>query len=700
MKKNRPKTAIKPAKEQITAPTIADTKCIAYTTYMPWIVASLIVILTILFYLPVMKNGFVNWDDAEAIIENLHIRTLTVASLQWMFTSFLTGNWIPLTWFSFTLDYMVGGLNAAVYHGHNLILHAINSVLVFFLCLNLLKVVNISTHQIKRRGIVTPEVVAAALASLLFALHPIHVESVAWVTERKDLLCGMFFFASLLVYLDFASSGRQKTWKWWVCLGLFALALLAKPMAITLPLVLLLIDAWLVYMPLEPGIKREPIKIPNILWEKIPFFMLSIVFAGITLAAQSHAGAVVDIVTLSLDFRLMNAFHSLVFYIGKMVLPLDLVPFYPIGHQGFESFSAVNIFAFLVVACISVICFFYRKSRPYLAICWLYYVITLLPVLGILQVGGQAAADRYSYIPSVSLLLLFSTAVITLLYSHRLILTGLSLALITILGFVTIQQIAFWRDSITLWESVVKVYPNVSMMVHTNLAQAYKQFGRAEESIREYDRALAFQKPHHYMYDGKGAMLFNMGYVDEAIQNFHLAIALDPTYASPHRNLWFAYDKKGLDELALAEILEAIRINPEYAAAYSNLGISYGRKAQYDDSIKAFEKALALDSYNADYLVNLATTYQRLGQLDKAIDLYKKGIEQNAKASIYYLNLGNTYLLKGMVAEAIAIWQKGTTIQPPDPVIFQKLGVAYEKWGENELAAYNYRIAKSLKGIE
>lgn len=224
--------------------------------YQPWMFAGVIAIITILFYLPSINNGFVNWDDVEAITENPHIRFL---NFKWMFTTFHTGNWIPLTWFSFALDYAFGKLDPRVYHFHNLLLHVINTVLVFFLSLKILKlVVSTKSKDDSSRSCLW----TAALTALLFALHPIHAESVAWITERKDLLCGMFFFASLLVYLDYISSDKGKTGKWWLCLGFFALALLSKPMAITLPFVLLLLDIW----PLHR------LNWPQILWEKAPFF--------------------------------------------------------------------------------------------------------------------------------------------------------------------------------------------------------------------------------------------------------------------------------------------------------------------------------------------------------------------------------------------------------------------------------------------
>lgn len=665
-----------------------------------WMPAIFVAICTVLFYLPIASNHFVNWDDTVAITENYHIRSLNPSSLQWMFTTFHTGNWIPLTWLSLALDYAIGGLNPTIYHVHNLLLHVSNTLLIFFLSLKILRLAaaNDETKSYvsvffeksmgKKIGKITPRIGIAILTALLFSLHPIHVESVAWATERKDLLCSLFFLAALLIYLDDMSSKETKIGKWTICLGLFALALLSKPMAVTLPLVLLLLDVW----PLN----RFKANFPKVLWEKIPFFVLSLIIAVITIRAQSDAGAILNIAKLSIAFQIMNAFHSLIFYVWKMILPFDLVPFYPITHQGQHTFSTPNIIAFLLVILISITCFFYRKNKPYLIISWLYYVITLLPVLGILQVGSQAAADRYSYLPSLSLFLLFSTSIFILFSNHQVILTALSTAIVVALGFATMNQLVVWKNSVNLWESVVKVYPNISVISHTNMANAYKQMGQLDKALKEYNRALTFPNPHAYIHDGKGTVLLDKGLVDEAIQEFKQAITLNSTYASPHRNLWFAYEKKGWYDLALAEILEAVKINPEFAEAYNNLGVSYGREARFEESTEVFKKALSIDPHNSIYLVNLATTYQRSGQLDKAIDAYKKGIRMNSSQIVYFLNLSNTYSLKGMFAEAIQTLQDAARIQPSNPEIFLKLGTTYEKSGQHELAIQNYEKAKQL----
>ena len=285
-----------------------------------WTIGLLPVLLTSFFYLPVLKNNFVNWDDAEVIQENIHIRYLNLDSLHWMFTTFLSGNWIPLTWLSFAVDYRLGGLNPLIYHLDNLVLHGLNTLVVFFLSLKLLGRMPRQETFGAGQGILNWKWMAAFLTAILFGLHPIHTKSVAWATERKDLLSGFFFFTSLWVYLDYAANKKNSSYL--ICLGLFLLALLSKPMAVTLPLVLLLLD----FYPLE----RLSGQWTKRVLEKIPFWAASLLSGWITIIAQSQSKAFSAMDKLPMLFRISNAFHSVDFYLAKMFIPLDLAAFYPL----------------------------------------------------------------------------------------------------------------------------------------------------------------------------------------------------------------------------------------------------------------------------------------------------------------------------------------------------------------------------------
>ena len=631
-----------------------------------WIIPFLLFLGVLLAYLPVLENGFVNWDDPEAIQDNLFIRSFRFSCLKWMFTAFHTGNWIPLTWLSFALDYRLGGLNPKVYHLDNVLLHGLNTVLVFFLCF---KVLNLAwqkadpTVQSLSKG---QSVTASLLAALLFGLHPLHVESVAWATERKDVLCAFFFLASLLAYLNSKRNG---------CLLFFVLALLAKPMAITLPLVLLILDYWPLGR-LSAGAKEA-------LREKIPFFFLSLLSAVVTVMAQGSANAFSSQASFSLVFRIMNALHSLFFYIWKMLVPGNLLPFYPLLAAS-GTFSWVNLASALFVAGISWACYHFRRTQPYLAAAWGYYVLTLVPVLGVLQVGGQSAADRYTYLPCLGLSLLFGAWAAVSLGKNK-VGSILFCALVAAgLGFRTWQQIGLWKDSITLWENTEAAYPGVSQVIHSNLANAYKAAGRLDDAIAQYDQAIAIGPPHAYPHDGKGTALFDKGLPEEAVQEFEAAIELDPRYASARRNLWFADEKLGRHKEAFDQIQKAVEIDPNFAEGWNSLGISYGEQGNFGESEKAFGKALALDPGNSKYLVNLATTYQRAGEYDQAIAWYQRGLALDPSNPLYYLNLGNTYLLKGLYDPAIRNLEEAAKLEPQNAEIRQKLASAYHQAGRKK----------------
>ncbi len=521
----------------------------------------------LLSYLPVLQNGFVNWDDPEAIKNNPYIRDLSLSSLEWMFTTFYTGNWIPLNWLSLSLDFQIGGLNPVVYHMDNVLLHGLNTVLFFFLAIKILGLAwknHDPAVQALSKG---RSLVAASLAALLFGLHPLHVESVAWATERKDLLCGFFYLLSLLAYLRWAGAAAGRKAKAALCLVLYVLAVMAKPMAITLPAAMLVLDYW----PLG----RVPSTWRSALREKIPFFLAALVFSALAVAAQAQWGAFSSPGNLGLPFRAMNAVHSAAFYLWKMLLPVHLLPFYPLD-PGAGAFSLGNLGAALCVVLVSWACYSARRTRPYWAAAWIYYLATLAPVLGVLQVGGQAAADRFSYLPSLGPFLLFGTLAALSLRKNILLAFLFCLLLAGSLGALTWRQTGLWRDSVTLWEKVAKAYPGVSQTVHSNLANAYRAAGRPDDAVSEYDKAITIGPPRAYPHDGKGVALLDKGLTEEAVHEFQEAVALDPQDLPAHRHLWLIYQKLGRRQEAQEEFQEAARLVPGFAGAGDNPGTGDG----------------------------------------------------------------------------------------------------------------------------
>jgi tetratricopeptide (TPR) repeat protein len=352
-----------------------------------------------------------------------------------------------------------------------------------------------------------------------------------------------------------------------LCLALYVLAVMAKPMAVTFPAAMLVLDYW----PLG----RLPSSWRTTLKEKIPFFLAALAFSALAVATQTQWGALSSQESFGLPFMAMNAFHSLAFYLWKMLLPVHLLPFYPLV-PGAGAFSPGNLGAVLSVLLVSWACFSSRHTRPYCAAAWLYYLATLAPVLGVLQFGSQAAADRYTYLPSLGPFLLLGTWA-ALSYRKNTPLAFLfCLLLAGGLGALTWRQTGLWRDSVTLWEKVAKAYPGVSQTVHSNLANAYRAAGRPDDAVSEYDKAIAIGPPRAYPHDGKGVALLDKGLTEEAVHEFQEAVALDSQDLSAHRHLWLIYQKLGRRQEALEEFQEAARLVPGFAGAGDNPGTGDG----------------------------------------------------------------------------------------------------------------------------
>lgn len=638
-----------------------------------WPPALVLTLLVFLAYLPLWNNNFVTWDDPLAITDNVYLRFLNGESLRWMFTTFHTGNWIPLTWLTLALDYQIHRLDPRVFHFTNLALHIANTLLVFGLCR---KVLVLARRREEEQGSAASDdqdwrFWTAFLTAVLFGLHPIHVESVAWATERKDVLYAFFYLSALWLYLDYASKGAASRVKLWACGGLFLLSLMSKPMAVTLPVVFLILDFWPLRR-LREGKRQQAIL------EKIPFFLMALALGVLTVFSQATTNAFSTLSGLTPQFRVMNAFRSLVFYLWKMILPINLVPLYPVPRDGNGLYYAQNNLAVAAVLAFTLVAWVYRRKRPSMATAWLFYLATLAPVLGIVQVGSQAAADRYAYVPSLAFFLPLA-AFLMRWAGRRNLRAGLSGVLALALGVLTWNQLGLWRDSIALWESVTAAYPDVSQIAHTNLANAYKQAGRPDDALREYDRAMAIPPPQAFTHDGKGTALLDKGLTDEAVAEFKTAIDLDPHYASPHRNLWFAYRRKGMGKEALEEIQKAVVLDPHFADAYSDLGISYGEMGQGTQAERAFQEALDLDPTNSQYLMNLATTYQREQRWEDAVAGYRKILTLDPRNIMAWYDLGNTYLLSGDYPDAAQALEAANQLAPGQKAIDQKLTEAYSK---------------------
>ncbi len=614
-------------------------------------IAILPALITFLFYLPSLNNSFVNWDDPENILNNPHIRSLSLDSIGWMFTNFYQAFWIPLNWLSLALDYSLGHLDPVTYHFHNLSLHCLNTLLVFFVSRKIFLVASSSPDTADPKASWPQS--AAFLTALLFGLHPIHVESVVWVTERKDLLGGFYCLLSLGAYLEHVTRPDGKKWRYFLSLAFFILSLLCKPMAMTLPLVFMLLDHW--------PLRRIKIFSAHGLQEKVPFFILAFCAGGISLLAQSHFGMVPNFDQLPLSYRIMNAFHSLVFYLVKIFVPIRLAALYPIVLL--KTYSLEYLVYLWAVLMISLATFLNRRTRPYLAVAWLIYIVTLSPVLGIQYVGIQCAADHFTYLPSLAPFMLLSSALAVILSNRRAFFGFLCVVLSVSMGITTAYQSMTWKNSVNLWERVIKVAsPYIYDFIYEHLGDAYTAESRWDEASRAYYSALALSPFKPGLHEKRGIVLINQNLPAEAAKEFEQEVSFDPKNPMAHRYLYFAYQKIGKSTEALAEVQKAIEIDPKLPGVYNSLGASYFSMKKYDLAVGAFEKAHEMDPQNLDCLMNLAAAYTFSGKPEGSIQALKMAL----------------------------------AIQSQDPNIYQKLGEAYEKLGDQESANQAFAAANSM----
>ncbi|MCL5022521.1 MAG: tetratricopeptide repeat protein [Nitrospirae bacterium] len=593
--------------------------------HLKYYLAAAVSLLTFGVYLYALHNDFVEWDDSAYVYANPHIRAFSPAFFRWAFFDFYASNWHPLTWISHALDYALWGLNPLGHHLTGNILHAANTFIVVVLVAKLLEVAEefsgfvIPASAARRESFRTAlkdsgqagmtengrmfsgkgALIAAATTGLLFGLHPLHVESVAWVAERKDLLCALFFLLSVRSYMSYAAKARYKSYRAYktysLSLCLFVLALLSKPMAVSLPLVLLILD-WYPFQRI-----RSLKTFRDALIEKLPFIALSIASSILTVFAQKAGDAMEAMRFVPLPVRLLAGAKSLFAYLWKMILPMNLVPFYPYPND-VSLFSFGYLFALFLFVAITVICFTVaRKYKLWLSV-WSYYLITLFPVLGIIQVGSQAMADRYAYLPSLGPFLvaglvaarIYKNAAALKQWKSTLRMAGIAaaVAVMVALSYGTLRQIGIWKNGLALWNYVIEEEP--------------------------------LKVPHAY--NNRGFILLGKGLIDEAAEQFRIAISLDPGYADAYNNLCLAYKSKGLFASAIEQCRTAVGLKPDYAEAHNNLGVAYKSEGLSEQAMEQYRTALTLKPDYAEAYFNLGIIYLERGDRDMARRSFESGL--------------------------------------------------------------------------
>jgi tetratricopeptide (TPR) repeat protein len=644
---------------------------------------------TLLVFWQVRNFDFINYDDTIYVYENQHVlKGVTIDGIVWAFTTGCSANWHPLTWLSLMLDCQLFGPNPGMIHLMNVLLHLVNTLLLFAV----LK---------KMTGSPWPSAFVAAA----FALHPMHVESVAWIAERKDVLSTLFLLLTLAAYVGYTN--RPSVFRYVITLVTFALGLMTKPMLVTLPFLLLLLDYWplnrlMPQMAAHRQGKSAPaadgnLTLRRLIIEKIPFFVLTIVSSIITFLVQRSAGAVNDIDILSLNDNIANIFLSYAEYMSKMVWPINLAVFYPFNTAAGFPFRPVAICALLLLG-ISFFVIRLGRNQRYLPVGWFWFVGTLIPVIGIVQVGAQAMADRYTYIPYIGLFLMLAWGIPQLIANlpYRKVALGmLMLIVLTALGICAHRQVSYWNNSITLFSHALAVTQN-NFIANTNLGNAYIILGRYQEAIKSYKQAIEIKPDSAMAHYNLGIACANLGLGTEAIEAIKQAIKIKPNDAEVYNNIGVAYDNLGRYSDAIEAFEQAVKIKPDCSGAYHNLGIIYGRLGRLQESVEACRQAIKIkpDDYDAYY--NLGITYGRLNRFTDAIEAHQQAVKIKPDYAEAYNNLGAAYGNLDRLTDSIEAYQKAVKIKPDYTEAHNNLGYAYLATGDKNSALAEYNILKSL----
>lgn len=612
--------------------------------------ALLVAAITLLTYLPTLQNGFVNWDDGTMVYDNPYIRTLTFNSWRWANLDL----WIPLTMFSFAFDSAVWGLNPKGFHLSNIFLHTANTLLVYIL------IVKASESYVYKGKFNIKTIIAGIVTSLLFGIHPMHVESVAWITERKDVLYSFFFLLSLISYLKYTSEDSKKVRYYFCSLIFFTLSLMSKPMAVSLPAVLLVLDLYpLKRLTIEGGL----ISFKAVLVEKIPFLLLGVLFSLGTLMMHRTEGSVTS---LSFLERIFATAYYCIFYLIKMFLPFELVPLYdsPL-NKGFFTFNFIVFFiTFVIITFFSIRSL--KRGRLFFAI-WVYYLVTLAPVTGITgDFGKQTVADHFIYMPSLGPFILAGLFATTLIErcSKRFWKT-LSIAaifiILSILGIKTVNQIGIWKDSLTLWSYEIKYVPN-SALAYYNRGTAYGHAGKYQESLNDFDMLIKLAPKYPEAYYNRGTTFEKLGEYQFAIKDFEMTISNDPKFKKAYNSLGGVHLILGNYSEAVHNFDLAIKLDNRYFDAYYNRGIAFRKMSKNYEAIKDFDMAIDLAPQFVQAYYNRGSAFMGLSKYIEAIKDYNKAIELIPNSAEAYYHLGTAYLAIGNAEQARIYYKQATEL--------------------------------------
>ena len=563
-------------------------------------------------YWGVWGYQFVNWDDTAYVTSNLQVQAgLTRRGISWAFTAGTGGNWHPLTWLSHMLDIQLFGLNAGGHHVTNLLLHTITTILLFGL-------LHAMTGALGR----------SAFVAGLFAVHPLHVESVAWVAERKDVLSTFLWVLTTWAYFRYVR--KPTRYRYAGVAVLFVLGLMSKPMLVTLPFTLLLLDIWpLGRVSVGPNFGRQRATWIHLVREKIPLFALTAVISFMTILLQGRVGAIAELNVVPFILRVENATVAYAAYIGMLVWPARLAALYPL-HDAVPAWWLIASLLFLAGASFAAM----RAARrhPYVPVGWLWYAGTLVPVIGLIQVGSQAMADRYMYVPSLGLFIIAAWGIPDALagLKHRdvVLRVGAALALLACM-IVAHNQARSWKNSMALWTQALSVTTN-NNRAENLMGDVLSSQGKFQEAVAHYTEAVRIRPDFPPTHNGLGNALENLGKIDQAMAEYAEAVRLKPAYPEAQNNLGNAFFNRGRLNEAITHYAEAVRFKPDMPEAYNNLGNALFQQGKVDEAIKEYVESLRLHP-DPDVHFNVGLAFDQKGDTKEAIRHFEAALQLDPK---------------------------------------------------------------------
>jgi len=591
-----------------------------------WLTALLIVLVTLAAFLPTLHNQFVAWDDGRNFAENPYYRGLGWTQVRWMWTSFDMGHYMPLTWMTLGVDYLLWGMNPLGYHLTNLLLHVANAGIFYFVVVWILKLA-LSLRPERDHALTF----SAGLAALLFAVHPLRVESVAWVTERRDLLSGFFYLLTLLAFLRSCERNERSRWRYWywLALALFGCALLSKSMAVSLPAVLLILEVY----PLRRlggsiGWWTKPAW--RIYLEKVPFVLLAGVASAVAFKGQAVVHNMAPLTRLPMPHRLAVSAYGLAFYLLKTIVPSSLSPLYELPatmNPGEMRF----ILSYAAVLALTAIALALRHRVPGMAAAWLAYVVCLLPVLGIFQNGPQIAADRYTYLAGLGWAILAGGGIVVCCRSSirsGLVVGTLAICVVAASAMLTWKQVQVWHDSESLWSHALSIDPN-SSFARNNLGHELIRQSRLGDALRHFEQSLRTQQGKSAdaeAHNNWGLALLGQGKPTSAIEQFQQALRIAPNLVAAHSNWGTALIQQGKPAEAIAHFQIALAIQPDLADTHINWGAALLQQGRPAEAIEHFRQAARIEPHHAPAHTNWGAALLQLGKRTEAIEHFQQAL--------------------------------------------------------------------------